>query len=41
MDNQRILQDFLDLVKIDAASGNERGVADAVKAKMAAMVLSR
>ena len=35
MDNQRILQDFLDLVKIDAASRNERAVADTVKAKMA------
>lgn len=40
MDNQRILQDFLDLVKIDAASGNERGVADAVKAKMAEIGVS-
>ncbi len=35
MDNKQILQDFLDLVKIDASSGNERGVADAVKLKMA------
>lgn len=35
MDNTRILRDFLDLARIDAASGNERAVADAVKAMMA------
>lgn len=35
MENPKILDDFLDLVKIDASSRNERAVADAVKRKMA------
>ena len=36
MSNAPILDDFLELVSIDAASRNERAIADAVKAKMAA-----
>lgn len=35
MNAPKIVQDFLDLVQIDAASYDERAVADAVKAKMA------
>lgn len=31
---QQIISDFLELVQIDAASGNERGVADVVKQKL-------
>ena len=34
---EQILQDFLDLVQIDAASRDERAVADAVRAKMEAL----
>lgn len=35
-----IVEDFLELVQIDAASGNERGVADAVKARLEALGLA-
>lgn len=35
-----IVEDFLELVQIDAASGNERGVADAVKGKLGALGLA-
>ncbi len=37
MEDQTILRDFLDLVGQDAASRNERAVADMVKGKMAAL----